>query len=298
MKFGRLLVVSWVAASVPCAVACGSASSNGLFSAPGGSSNVSKAGADGAGASAAGDAIGGATASAGANSGVGGHEQGAAGKGAAGSPAESGGAGPATTGGGSGDKGQAGAPPSGGSAGAPSGGSAGDSAGGTSTGGAGAGGASAGTGGSGGTAGGGSAGAPGSGCPDNAPVQAASCQTTTPDSCFYAGVACSCLQTGQNAFQRRWACYGTPDKCPDSAPNAGTGPCKGGAECPYPDAFCVCAGNGGGNNDKYICQSAGVPQCPTFKPLNVAQCSTVRSCAYADDQCFCNGSNWDCESTN
>jgi hypothetical protein len=295
MKFGRcLLVVSWVAVLVPCAVACGSASSNGLFSAAGGSSNVSHAGADGvtAGASAvAGDAVGGATGSSGASNGLGGHEQSAGGKGAAGSPAESGAAGAATTGGGSGGKGQGGESPSGGSAGALVGGSGGDGAGGASPGGAGAG-----T--SGGTAGGGSAGSPGTGCPDNAPTQAANCQTTTPDSCFYAGVACSCEQTGLNSFQRKWACYGTPDKCPDTAPNAGTGPCKGGAECPYPDAFCVCGGNGGGNNDKYICQSAGVPQCPTLKPLNGAQCSSVRSCAYADDQCFCNGSNWDCESTN
>jgi hypothetical protein len=134
------------------------------------------------------------------------------------------------------------------------------------------------------------------GCPLNGPPNpGAPCQVTTPDSCFYSGVACSCQQLGASAFVRKWACYGTPDKCPDHAPVADSGPCKNGAQCPYPDGdYCVCAGNG--NEPRFDCQS-DTPVCPAMKPFKEA-CSNVRSCAYADDQCFCDGDNWTCESNN
>jgi hypothetical protein len=120
-----------------------------------------------------------------------------------------------------------------------------------------------------------------------------SCSVTTPDSCYYAGIACSCLQAGGNPNSRKWGCYGTPNKCPDAAPADGA-TCKFniGAACPYPgNDFCACVGNNA--FAQWACQPAN-PFC-SAKPAQGAGCSTVRSCSYGDVACFCNGSNWGCE---
>jgi hypothetical protein len=173
----------------------------------------------------------------------------------------------------------------------------------TPTGGAGAGGAGAG--GTGGDAtGGGVAGSPG--CPGSAPQPNNNCSTATPNSCFYVGIACSCQQWGQGN-SRRWACYGAQDKCPEALP-ASTATCKfnSGAQCPYPGGnFCACTGtgigigtgngNGNGNDAKWTCQTPPVT-CPTMKPPKGQACGPVRACAYDDDQCFCDGTSWGCES--
>jgi hypothetical protein len=296
MKFARgLAVVSWLSVSLPLAIACGGAGSSNLFSASGGETSVDRAGAEGiaAGSSSAGADTAGTSAGGASEGGARGGEPGAAGKGSAGA-AEPGGGSP---GAGAGGKGHGG-----GSAGAASGGGA---SGGASTG---AGGAAAGaaggtagaeTGGSGGLVGsnGGASGSGnGEGCPINgAPTPGDACQVTTPDSCFYSGIACSCEQLGASSFARKWACYGTPDKCPDKAPAPDSGPCKSGAECPYPGGdFCACAGGGG--EPKYSCRPE-TSACPEMKPFKGMACQLpVKSCAYADDQCFCNGDNWTCES--
>ncbi|HEY1535933.1 MAG TPA: hypothetical protein VGF76_18055 [Polyangiaceae bacterium] len=300
MKFARgLLVVSWVSASLPLAIACGSAGSSNLFSSTGGASSLGRAGTNGvaAGSSSAGADTAGMSAGGTSEGGASAGERGVAGKG-------SGGVEPSGGSPGAGGKGHGGAP-SGGGPGAGGAGAGGASAGaGGAT--AGAGGSSAGSGGSTagsggvvGSNGGASGSGNGEGCPVNgAPTPGAPCQVTTPDSCFYSGVACSCQQSGASAFGRKWACYGTPDKCPDNAPAPGSGPCKTGAQCPYPGGdFCACVtgGNGGGNEPKFACQS-DAPVCPDMKPFKDSQCTTLRSCAYADDQCFCDGDNWTCES--
>lgn len=297
MKFVRgLAVASWV--SVPLAIACGSAGSDDLFSPSGGETSVDRAGASGvaaaasfAGADTAGMSAGG-TSEGGASAG----ERGVAGKGSAGATEPGGGR--AGGGAGAGGKGQGGAPNGGAGATARSGGAS-VGAGGASAGAGGgvAGGATGGTGGIVGSSGGASGAGNGEGCPVNgAPMPGAPCQVTTPDSCFYSGVACSCQQSGPSEFGRKWACYGTPDKCPNDAPAPDSGPCKNGAECPYPDGdFCVCAGGGGGDA-RYSCQPAK-SACPDMKPFKGTGCQLpVRSCAYADDQCFCDGDNWTCES--
>jgi len=297
MKFARrLAIVSWVSVLGPFAIACGSAGSSSLFSSSGGSGDLGKAGADGvaAGASSAGADTAGASA-AGASSGG---APGTAGKGSAGESGHTSGGSSGAGSSGSAGKGQGGGS-SGGSAGAAAG------AGGNS---AGSGGALAGAGGMGGTAAGsggvagdnaggsgGSAGAVGTGCPVLAPTPTGVCQTMTPNSCFYPGLACTCLPIAANEFTRRWACYGTPDKCPDNEPAPGSGPCKNGAQCPYPGGdFCACDSNNFGSN-RFACQP-DAPVCPVFKPGKGMPCSLpVRTCAYADNQCFCDGSNWDCE---
>jgi hypothetical protein len=290
MKFVRgLAVVTWVSVALPLVVACGSAGSNGLFSASGGTTSSDKAGASGvsAGASPAGADTGGM--SAGGSSEAGAGEPGVAGKGSAGASAGEASGGSV----GAGGKGEGGAP-SGGSAGAAAGsGGAGAGSGGAT---AGAGGSTAGNGGGGGIAGstGGGSGH-GVGCPpNNAPTPGAACQVTTPDSCFYSGVACSCQQVGPSTFIRKWACYGTPDKCPDNTPANGSRPCKNGAECPYLGGdYCVCMS---GSEPKFGCQPDAAI-CPLTKPFKGMECQLpVRSCAYADDQCFCNGDSWTCES--
>ena len=297
MKFARGLAVAWVSVSLPLAIACGSAGSGNLFSPSGGETSVDRAGASGvtaaassAGADTAGMSAGG-TSEGGASAG----ERGVAGKGSAGTTEPGGG----RPGAGAGGKGQGGAP-NGGSAGA-SAGSGGASAGGggATAGGSAAGGDTGGTRGIVGSNGGTSGFGNGEGCPVNgAPMPGAPCQVTTPDSCFYSGAACSCQQSGPSEFGRKWACYGTPDKCPNDAPAPDSGPCKNGAECPYPDGdFCVCAGGGGGDA-RYSCQPAK-SVCPDMKPFKGTGCQLpVRSCAYADDQCFCNGDSWTCESSN
>jgi hypothetical protein len=301
MKFARgLLVVSWVSGSLPLAIACGSAGSSNLFSSTGGAGSLGRAGANGvaAGSSSAGADTAGMSAGGTSEGGASAGERGVAGKG-------SGGVEPSGGSPGAGGKGHGGAP-SGGGPGAGGGAGAGGASAGAGGATAGAGGSSAGSGGSTagsggivGSNGGASGSGNGEGCPVNgAPTPDAPCQVTTPDSCFYSGVACSCQQSGPTAFGRRWACYGTPDKCPDNAPAPGTGPCKTGAQCPYPGGdFCACVngGNGGGNEPKFACQS-DAPVCPDMKPFKDSQCTTVRSCAYADDQCFCDGNNWTCES--
>ena len=291
MKFARgLAVVSLISASLPLAVACGSAS-NDLFSASGGSLSAAGAGTSLAGSNSEGGS---------GNAGTVGGETGIAGD---------------KTGGGAGSKSNGGS--SGSSVGGVSGGSAeggspaaGASAAGSDSTGAGSGGASAGSGGSiGGTAGvsaGGNGGAsagtggagPNAGCPTSAvPKDGAVCTTTTPDSCFYSGVACSCLPTngggGPGSLTKKWACYGTPNSCPDTKPVAATS-CKFnlGAECPYPGGdFCACVGFN--NEAKWACQP-DVPVC-SGKPVENAPCATARTCSYSDVACFCNGANWSCE---
>jgi hypothetical protein len=115
----------------------------------------------------------------------------------------------------------------------------------------------------------------------------------TPDSCFYAGLACSCLQAGGNPNNHKWGCYGTPNKCPDAPPMAGTS-CKNkvGASCPYPgNEFCACVGNM--LAPQWTCE---IPNslC-TAKPIEGSLCFQVKSCSYGDVACFCDGSNWGCE---
>src|SRR5450755_3943096 len=94
----------------------------------------------------------------------------------------------------------------------------GGSSGSTNVAGQGSGGASSGAGGmSGGGTGGASAGAGGTGgagCSEQPPQDGVVCTVQTPDNCFYAGEACSCLPDGVSVNGRKWSCYGTPDKCP------------------------------------------------------------------------------------
>jgi hypothetical protein len=318
MKFAHgLTILSWVSPLVPFAVACGGNAPSGLFSSSGDTAS-SQAGADAAhaGAPAAGAGTAGASSS-GSSAGeasVGGNMS-AAGSG------ESGGASAGSAAGGVGVSGHGGAP-SGGTAGAVSGaaganagtggdnggmtGSAGAGSGGTNAGGTSAGGTSAG--GTGGDAtGGGMAGGPG--CPASAPQANNNCFTSTPNSCFYVGVACSCQQSGPGN-SRRWACYGSQDKCPEALP-VSTATCKpnNGAQCPYPGGdFCACTGSGfgfgpgnpgpgSGNEAKWNCQTPPVT-CPAMKPPKNQACAPVRACAYDDDQCFCDGNSWACESNN
>jgi hypothetical protein len=330
MKFVHgLAILSWVSPLVPFAVACGGNAPSGLFSSSGDTAS-SQAGADAAhaGAPAAGAGAAGASSS-GSSAGeasVGGNMS-AAGSG------ESGGASAGAAAGGVGVSGHGGAP-SGGTAGAVSGaaganaGTGGDNGGMTGSAGAGSGGTSAGSGGTsaggtsgtsaggtggtsaggaggtsaggtGGTsAGGGMAGSPG--CPASAPQANNNCFTSTPNSCFYMGVACSCQQSGPGN-SRRWACYGSQDKCPEALP-VSTATCKlnNGAQCPYPGGdFCACTGNGfgPGNEAKWTCQTPPVT-CPALKPPKNQACAAVRACAYDDDQCFCDGNSWACESNN
>jgi hypothetical protein len=268
-----------------------------LFSASGGATSSNKAGESGvtAGTSSAGADTAGMSAGGTSQGGAG--ETSVAGKGSAGE--HSGGSAGAGTGGKGQSGGGAGAAAGSGGASAGAGGAAGGAGAGAGGSAAGSGGAAAGAGGGGGSAAGnGGTGGSGNGvgCPSNGPPTAGvACQVTTADSCFYSGVACSCEQLGASTFVRRWACYGTPDKCPDNAPATGSGPCKSGAECPYPGGgFCACVGNG--NEAKYACQP-DAPVCPA-KPFRGQACTNVKTCAYADDQCFCDGDSWSCESNN
>ncbi len=144
----------------------------------------------------------------------------------------------------------------------------------------------------------GGAGAAGTGCTPMAPKADQVCTVSTPDSCFYAGEACSCLpggNSGGGAQFKHWGCYGTPDLCPDAKPSAGLS-CKQsiGAECPYSASeYCVCMGN---NNDPHwVCQAPGA-FCSAQKPQSGDNCGgTLRTCTYADVACFCNGTKWSCE---
>ena len=294
MKFARgLAVFSVISASLPLAIACGSAS-NDLFSPSGGGSSIAGAGAASSSAGAASVAGAENGAAAGAETSMAGLSSSGADNGGGSSGAATGGmsgnaaGGAHTAGSGGASAGSAGA--SAGSGGA-SAGAANAGGGGTS----GAAGASAGMGGSAGSAGSaGMAGAPA--CPvAGAPQDGASCSVSTPDSCFYAGQACSCLQQGGNQNQHQWGCYGTPNKCPDSKPVAGLS-CKAnnlGAACPYPgNDFCACVVMG--NEAHWVCQPAQ-PICSQTKPNQGAVCTTVRTCSYGDVACFCNGDNWGCE---
>ena len=288
MKFARgFAVVSLLSASLPLAVACGSAGDSGLFSPSGGGLETGSAGAgtDSAGASGSGSN---------AKAGAAGSELSTAGSDSNGSAGVAG----------KGNQGGSSGAPSGGmsAGGAPAAGSGGAAAGSAGAG-AGAGGATGGAAGTAGTGGlstgGGMGGSAGGGdvpvCPTAAPVPQALCDVITPDSCFYAGSACSCLPVSPGSKTRRWACYGTPDICPDTKPSTGTS-CKMnlGAECPYPGAdFCACLG--GGNEAHWSCQ-LGQPLCAQAKPNDGASCyPTVKTCSYGADACFCNGYKWGCE---
>ena len=152
----------------------------------------------------------------------------------------------------------------------------------------------------GGSGSGGAAGA--SACPMTVPVKGAVCDVTTPDSCFYAGQACSCLTAASGPGPgpinptKKWACYGDGALCPGTKPVAGAS-CKGSVdlECPYPgNDYCVCSGTS--NDAHWVCQ-ANPPTCAASKPL-VESCNTVRTCSWGTNKeqaCFCNGSRWGCE---
>ena len=268
MKFVRgLAAFSLLASALPLAIACGAASDNNLFSSGGGAKAVGTAGAA---TSTAGNGEGGASTSAGA---------------------------PATSTAGAdavGDAGESNGGTSGGSAGGMSSTDGGAPAAGSGTDLGGAGGASAGSGGSAGSAGS----TAGVGCPASVPKPTAACNVTTPNSCFYPGIACSCLPTGNGgpgpgSGNKAWGCHGTTDKCPESKPTAGL-TCKAnlGASCPYPGSdYCACVGTG--NEAKWMCQPPN-PTC-NGKPAANATCQTARTCSYGEVACFCNASNWACE---
>ena len=328
MKLARGLVVATViAACVPLAAACGSAPDPNQFSRAGSGSGDAGASSAHAGSSAAGGKVG----TAGSSNGSGGHTNGDAGEGNGSSGAPNGGASSGDAGE-SGAAGETGAgAPNGGTAGASVGGAGtsgtslggagggGIAAGGASLGGAGAGGtAPAGGAGTGGTATGGSsvggagtggtaaggaslggAGAGGTGgangCPALPPTDKADCNVSTPSSCFYSGVACSCLAAaGPGPIgAHKWACYGTPEKCPSAKPTAGNSCAQNlGAECPYPNQdYCICKGNS--QDAAWACQAPTVT-CLANKPPQKLACGPVRACQYSDVSCFCNASSWSC----
>lgn len=331
MKFAGAFAIS-IAACIPLAIACGSAESPNFFPDRGGSRDVgagsenanaglseggaaSEHGGTGAGGTLDGDGGLSSTGSAGktASAGRGGSSSGGSSSAGTSSTAAAGGASAGSAGKANTSAG------SGGTAGTSvgTGGNAGVNAG---SGGSGTGGASGANGSSGssgwngwggwtgwggwsgwsGSSSGGSAGA--SSCPTNAPIKNDVCDVSTPDSCFYAGLACSCLTApsgpgpGPINPTKKWACYGDGVSCPDTKPVAGTS-CKGdaGTECPYPDSdYCVCSGTS--IEAHWVCQ-ANPPVCPATKPLDDL-CVTVKTCSWSsnpDKACFCNGSRWGCE---
>jgi hypothetical protein len=291
--------------------AAGKLNAGGAGTAAGGSSGSAEGGtpANGAGGASMGS-FGGASAGTGSGASAGTGSGASAGTGSAGGAS----AGTSSTGGASAGTGSnaggasAGTGSNAGGASAGTGSNAGGASAGTSnTGGAGTsntGGASAGTATAGGASagaasggtGGASGGSAGASCPLSAPPNSAACMVSTPDSCFYSGVACSCLPAnGGNLNFRRWSCYGTPNKCPDQKPGVGLS-CKQNldAECPYPDAdFCACVSRGN-NEPTWQCQPAQ-PMCSFGRPNVGAPCALVKSCSYGADACFCNGNNWGCE---
>lgn len=308
MKFAqRTALVCSITASFLLAVACGSNDSSGLFSTGGvGANNSGGSFANGGSSAHAGQANGGSNSNRGGSVGnTSGGQANGGGNSAGGT--SSGGSNQAGTGAGGASGGMVGMGGGalGGSAGSEAAGSGGTTAntGGTGAGGSGAGGTGAGAGGmSGGGAGGAVGGSGGSGglngCPPNVPPQdGAVCIIPTPDSCYYPGEACSCLQDQQGPG-RHWGCYGTPDKCPTGAaphPTDGAS-CKGysGGLCPYSATdFCACIpALGGGGEPKWGCNQSDA--CPAMRPQN-AFCSTVRECTYGDRACFCSGTVWGCE---
>jgi hypothetical protein len=303
MKSAHGSALLCLAISLPLAVACGSTDSSGLFTQTAGGSTTGVAGSpSSAGSSAhAGQSSGGNSSTSGGSSG----STNVAGQGTSGS-------GTAGTGvAGSANGGAAGNGNGGGANGGASSGFGGDMGGtgtagaGTGGGGAGSGGASSGAGGmSGGGTGGASAGAGGTGgagCSEQPPQDGVVCTVQTPDNCFYAGEACSCLPDGVSVNGRKWSCYGTPDKCPPAAPDDAT-TCRtfGGGLCPYSaQDFCVCMagiqGGGGPADPKWDCNTNPNPVCPAAKPDKNALCTDVKECAYLDRECFCDGTTWTCE---
>ena len=125
------------------------------------------------------------------------------------------------------------------------------------------------------------------------------CTTPTPNNCFYAGEACSCVSDGTAIDGRQWGCFGTPDKCPPQVPTDGTS-CKdfGGGMCAYSaQDFCVCMPSQGGGpaaDPKWACNTPN-PVCPLTRPDKNAPCADVKECAYIDRECFCDGAAWTCE---
>jgi hypothetical protein len=339
MKFTRCLALS-LAVCLPLAIACGSAENPNFFEERAGAKNSAIAGRESASAGLSeggaserggtGGTLGGvagrpSTGSAGKNGAGSSGGGGMTGGGAGGASASAGSAGTAAGAGGAraGSGGSAGASSgSGGSAGASSGsgggaaasagvgGTAGVNAGAGGTAGtsAGAGGSAAGNGGDSGWNGwggwngwSGSNGAGGASvCPASPPQKSEICDVSTPNSCFYAGQACSCLPTSSGGINpsKRWACYGDGAACPDTKPVAGAS-CKASldAECPYPgNDFCVCASQGNNLDAHWVCQ-AGAPMCAPNKPPD-DNCSAVKTCSWGtnkDVACFCNGTRWGCE---
>ncbi len=287
-------IASWALVSALLSAACGSANT-GLFSEISAGSSKGGASASDAGAS---SATSGSSGSSGVASGAAAGVLGVAGTETDVAGASSGGiAGSETVGVGGEGAAHAGTAGTAGGSGGTAAGSGGAVAGMAGTGGAGAGagasagGAAAGSGGMGGMSTGGIGG--GTGCPAAAPTPGNACGVSTPDSCFYLGLACSCLPVGTASFPRRWGCYGTPEKCPTAVPPTLSCKANYGAECPYPGAnFCACQGFG--NEAKWSCQPPA-PVCPANKPNDGAACMAVRACNYSDVACFCNGSNWGCE---
>jgi hypothetical protein len=340
MKFAGGFAVL-IASCLPLAVACGSPESPNFFSERGGSRDPGAAGRENAHAgsseggttSAGGNENGGTGDTSGQVAGRPGMgsagKNGTAGRGGAGNTAgaESGGTTGSAAGAGGAGSGSGGKPStgSGGSNGGASGaaGSVSAGSGGTAGAHAGSGGSASGSGGvSGGSGSSGSSGSSGwgwggwngwggsnsggaagaSACPANPPTKNDACDVTTPDSCFYSGLACSCLSSASGPGPgpinptKRWACYGDGALCPDTKPTAGAS-CKGSvdAECPYPgNDYCVCSGSGG--DAHWVCQ-ANPPTCSANKPV-ADNCSTVKTCSWGTNKeqaCFCNGSRWGCE---
>jgi hypothetical protein len=312
MKFAqRSALLCLVTLSLPLAVACGSNDASGLFSTSGGSSSSLGGSLASAGTSSAhaGQSMGGSVSStAGSGGGTSVAGQGtsggnsAGGNGSAGSSAAGAGAGGAAGGaiGGAGGAPAGGAPAGGAHMGGAPAGGAPAGGGGASGGDVGSGGASAGAGGMGVGGSAGTSGA-GGGCGlDSPPQDGAVCTDQTPNGCFYAGEACSCLADA-NGPGRKWSCYGTPDKCPASSPADGAS-CKtmASALCPYPGGdYCVCTpttlGGGGGTDPKWMCNTDPTPACPGMRPTKGDFCTSVKECAYDDRDCFCNGATWTCE---
>jgi len=306
MKFAqRTALVCLITASFSLAIACGSNDNSGLFATGGIGANSSGGSFANGGSSAhAGQANGGSNSNRGGSVGNtnGGHANGG-GNNAGGT--SSGGSNQAGTdaGGASGGMVGMGGAAMGGSAGSEAAGTGGSMAGtgGASAGaggmsGGGAGGAVGGSGGAGGSGGSGGAGGA-NGCPPNLPPQdGAPCTVSTPDSCYYPGEACSCLQDQQGPG-KHWGCYGTPGKCPTGAaphPTDGAS-CKGysGGLCPYSATdFCACIPAFGGGEPKWGCNQSD--SCPATRPLGTF-CSAVEECTYGARACFCSGSVWGCE---
>jgi hypothetical protein len=277
----RSALLYLIGASWPLSVACGSTDSLGLFSPTAGSASTSLGGAPGpgGGSSSAGQGAGGNAANGGGSSG-----------------SNASGAGQGTAGGNTGGRGVAGSGAAG-SGGASSGGSAG-ATGGSGGNSAGSGGGNAGSGGSVAGTGGSAGGAGMSGCAPSVPVDGAMCVTPTPNGCFYPGVDCDCMPRsgGAAGFRGTWVCIGSRTPlCPQDLPSTGDAcAARNGAQCPYSSTdVCTCALD---MTLKWDCSADKNFSCPPQAPNAGSICTVEAMCQYPDDDCFCNGTRWVCQS--